>query len=295
MFAEGEVKKLMTVTIVFLVLTGMVIVGTVIYLKMYSPEAKHKRRIAGIGRKTSTDEQEAENTYTEKEKSEIKKMWGIEDIRDGIIYLTQNRYRRIIAMGSLDFHLLSQAEQSVVEEQLMQTAMSLQFPIQFITTTERINTQDTIKQIDKVLDADELYNEKTRGYASKMRLYLNKMMEDRGVYVRRSYAIVCSDEMYDRQKAIDALDRYTGTIINALSRAKINCIPMNTTQILDLLYRELNKGSPVVPSKVISEGGLELYSTGLGVIEKVDLDEIQLYIKGSEDKYENIKVQEASR
>ena len=122
-------------------------------------------------------------------------MWGIEDIRDGIIYLTQNRYRRIIAMGSLDFHLLSQAEQSVVEEQLMQTAMSLQFPVQFITTTERINTQDTIKQIDKVLDADELYNEKTRGYASKMRLYLNKMMEDRGVYVRRSYAIVCSGDV----------------------------------------------------------------------------------------------------
>lgn len=274
----------MHLSIIFIVLSIIVAVGTGIYLKKFSPEAVQKRKTEKINKVNAglTDStQSSEKLITTKELSEIKKMWGIEDIRNGVVHLSNNKYRRILAMGSLDFCLLSREEQKTVENQLMQTSMALQFPVQFITTTERVDTQQTVKEIDVLINSEE-NNDKLKLYAQKMRHYLSDMMEDRGVYVRRSYAVVCSDGQFTAEKGIETLDRYAGTLMSTLSRAKITTTPLTTKQIVNLLYRELNKESPIVPSFIIDNGSMEMYSTGMGVLGDIDLDEIELSIEGTE-------------
>ena len=257
----------MGIMILFLVLSVSFIIFVVLYMKFAAPEAKAKRKRMQKAKEGGQADQEI--SLSQKEISEIKKMWEIVDIKNGVIKLSGNRYRMILSMGSMDFHLMSQEEQNVIETQLMQAALSFQFPTQYFTTTERVDTHATIEAVNKVCDNEDL-NPKICSYAHKMKVYLNDIMETRGVYVRKSYAVVCVDDEIDEEKAINEVQRRTGIFLNAMGRARILCTPLNTLGIIDLLHRELNKESPVKPSEVISKGGMELYVTGLGVIGEVN-------------------------
>ena len=258
----------MGLMIFFIVASILMIVGTVLYLKYTSPQSKNKRRASKY-----VSESEEEVVLTKKEISEIKKIWEIEDIRNGVIKLTKSRYRCIVRLGSIDMGLLSEDEQEITENRLMQAAKTFNFPVLYFTTTERVETDRAIEDIALTME-DETLPEQLRGYCYKLSSHLNSIMEDRGVYVRKSYATVFVDDMLEEEKAIRELYRRTNLFINSFNRAKLPCDFLNTAQIIDLLHREIKKESPIKPSLIINLGGMDLYMTGVGINCEIDLDEV---------------------
>jgi len=256
----------LVVLIVCLVLSGLFMGFAVYYTKHLSPEAKRKN-----GLKPTANQQPEEK----KQKSLIKGLWEIEDVRHGVIKLTGGRYRMIASMGNLEFYLLSEEEQHALENMLMQACLSFQFPVQFFSTTEIVNTKSVVDEIRKV--QNEEANDVLRGYAGKLARHLENMMEKKEMYVRKSYVVVCADGMYNDEEARNELFRRMMTVQNALFRARIPCTILKSEEIIDLLHRELNRESPILPSNVANAGGLGMYSTGLGVLGEVEFEEEKSY------------------
>lgn len=232
----------MIIMIIFLVLSVVFVIGTAIYLntKKNKNNTKYKEKNKDIKDKTSKKK-------TKKQLADILQL----KIKNNIICLG-NRYSSIIRLGSIDYNMLSTSEQDSIENILIQTALSIDYPIQFFTTTEFIDTSNVIKLIKQ----NKPKNTYIENYQNYLINYLENLMENKTVSVVKNYAIISYDGIYEN--AIDELNRDTLSFKSSLLRAKISCEILNENELYNLIYRELNKNSHL-KIDTLMEGGKNLY------------------------------------
>lgn len=234
----------MVIMIIFLVLTVAFVIGTVIYLN------KNKKP------NTITKPKNDKNTDDNKAKGKTKKQ--LADILDikikGNMICLGNRYSTVIRLGNIDYNMLSTKEQEQIETILIQTALSIDYPIQFFSTTEFIDTSKVIDKISK--NKPKSYNLKQ--YQEYLINYLYNLMENRAISVVRSYAIISYDGL--QENAEDELNRKATSFRNSLIRAKIQCDILDESELYNLIYRELNKNSSLRIDNL--KGGVEKLYVG---------------------------------
>ena len=216
----------MVIMIVFLVLSVLFVIGTAIYVKN-----KDKKNNT-INTKTK------ENENKDKSKNDKKKLSKVLQIKikDNIICL-RNRYSIIVSLGSIDYNMLSYSEQDSVENVLIQTALSIDYPLQFFSTTEYIDTSNIIKKIK----SNRFSNFNIREYQKNLIEYLNSLMESNSISIVKNYAVLSYDGLY--KNAINELERRYTLFKSNLSRGKISCNCLSKNELYNLIYRELNKNS----------------------------------------------------
>ena len=127
----------MILMFLFLGLTVGFVIFTVIYLN---------RKKAGATFDKSPKDKQNNQINKRKTKKHLSDIFNMK-IKDNIIY-SNNRYSFVVQLGSIDYHILSNKEQETIENILIETVLSIDYPIQFFTTTEYIDTSkiiDTIK------------------------------------------------------------------------------------------------------------------------------------------------------
>lgn len=232
----------MKIMIIFLVLSVAFAIGTAIYLN-------NKK-------KTVNDDLMQTNKTTTKEKGkkkskkELKELLPIK-IKDNILCIG-NRYSNIVKLGNIDYNMLSNSEQDAIESVLIQTALAIDYPIQFFSTTEFIDTSKIVALIKE----NKPLNSRVNEYKKFLIEYLENLMENRSISVVKNYAIISYDGTYE--KAVDELNRKTTSFKVNLLRAKIVCDVLDEDELYNLIYRELNKNSALNIS-VLKEGGKNLY------------------------------------
>lgn len=232
----------MVVMIVFLALSIVFVIGTVIYLN-------HKKKSNTNSIKPKTREEQ--NIKSDKEtKKQLEKMLEVK-IKDNIICLG-NRYSNVIRLGNIDYNMLSNSEQDSIESILIQTALAIDYPIQFFSTTEYIDTSKVVSLIRE----NKTQNEKVQEYKNYLAEYLQNLMENRSISVVKNYAIISYDGLYEN--AIEELSRKSTAFKGNLLRAKIVCEILDEDELYNLVYRELNKNSALNISS-LKEGGKKLY------------------------------------
>ena len=233
----------MVISIVFAVLSVIVIVFTAIYLSK-------KKSI-----KT--------NIQKRKGKKNLKTLWDIDDIKNEVI-VSGPKNTIIMRIGSIDYHLLSEKEQSVLESNLIEIAKTIKYPLQFFSTTEFVDTTDVINDIkENIADKD---NRKLIEYGNEMIKYLSNMMENKNLYVRKNYVLLSVTGNYEKSR-LELLSTYESLRFNLLN-AKIGLEVLNDYEIVELLHRELNKNTTTKIQDVLKEGGLELYVRGTNKSKK---------------------------
>lgn len=233
----------MVISIVFAVLSVIVIVFTAIYLN-------RKKSI-----KT--------NVQKRKGKKNLKTLWDIDDIKNEVI-ISGSKNTIIMRIGSIDYHLLSEKEQSVLESNLIEIAKTIKYPLQFFSTTEFVDTTDVINDIkENIADKD---NRKLIEYGNEMIKYLSNMMENKNLYVRKNYVLLSVTGNYEKSR-LELLSTYESLRFNLLN-AKIGLEVLNDYEIVELLHRELNKNTTTKIQDVLKEGGLELYVRGTNKSKK---------------------------
>ena len=118
----------MKIMIIFLVLSVAFVVGTVIYL---NNKKKNVNNDLIQANKTVTKEK-----GKKKSKKELAELLPIK-IKDNILCIG-NRYSNIVKLGNIDYNMLSNSEQDAIESVLIQTALAIDYPVQFFSTTEFI-------------------------------------------------------------------------------------------------------------------------------------------------------------
>ncbi|MBP3595794.1 MAG: hypothetical protein J6J60_00110 [Clostridia bacterium] len=235
----------MVISIVFAVLSILVIVFTAIYLS----------------KKNSIKT----NIQKRKGKKNIKNLWDIDDIKNEVI-VSGTKNTIIMRIGSIDYHLLSEKEQSVLESNLIEIAKTIKYPLQFFSTTELVDTTDVINDIkENISDKD---NRKLVEYGNEIIKYLGNMMENRNLYVRKNYVLLSVNGNYEKSR-LELLSSYESLRFNLLN-SKIGLEILNDYEIVELLHRELNKNTTIKIQDVIKEGGLELYVRGTNKSKKTE-------------------------
>lgn len=230
----------MVIMILFLILSVVMVIGTAIYLN------KKKKQQKKIFSPTP-------HTKDKNKKKSNKQLSDILDIKikDDIICLG-NRYSKVLSLGNIDFNMLSENEQTSIENSLMKTAKAITYPIQFFSTTEFI---DTTKIID-LMQSNKTRNPKVQDYKKHLIKYLQCLMENRSISVVKNYAIISYDGLCDN--AEQELNGYISTFKANIATAKVECEVLNEDSLYDLIYRELNKNSALAIS-MLKKGGEKLY------------------------------------
>ena len=167
----------MIIASIFLILSGVVIIFTIIYLRKKDMINKNiqKRK----GRKT------------------LKNLWEIDDVKNGII-VSGNKHTIVMKIGSIDYHLLSEKEQNVLETSLIEIAKMIKYPMQFFSTTEFVDTSEIVKEIEDSISSKT--NEKIVKYGNKIKEYLMDLMENRNLYVRKNYVLISCIGSFEKCK-----------------------------------------------------------------------------------------------
>jgi len=231
----------MIIMIIFLFLTLVMVLCTAYYLDY------KKKSVNKVIKQTSTNQEQKEDTKSKKKLADILEV----KIKDNIICLG-NRYSIVIRLGNIDYNMLSVSEQSAVEDVLMQSALAIDYPIQFFSTTEFIDTSKVVALLKK----NKTRNHKVAEYKEYLIDYLNNLMENRTISVLKNYAIISYDGYYEN--AIEELNRKSNSFKNNMLRAKIVCEILSEDEIYNLIYRELNKNSALNIS-ALKEGVKNLY------------------------------------
>lgn len=229
----------MIVTIIFMIINISLIIGVPIYLKkvnkMYSFKTQDKDK----------------KKYKRKD---IKNIWGIENIKDGIITVGSS-HSIIIELGSIEYRLLNEEEQNNIDSSLSRIAKTFEYQTQFFSTIERIDT--TSKADDIRNNISKQKNEKIREYGESIIEYLEDIMLEENLYVRKNYLIVTSNEAYLDSKS--NLRGFYDEVRNSLLDIKISAKLLNDIDIIELIHRELNKDANEKIRNIIEKGGLEFY------------------------------------
>ena len=104
--------------IMFLSLSGVLLIATVIY-------TNHKKK----SNKMTTSTKKTTNNHKKQSKKKLSDILKLE-IKDNIICV-DNRYSVIIQLGNIDYNMLSNKEQEIVENILIQTALSIDIQYNF--------------------------------------------------------------------------------------------------------------------------------------------------------------------
>lgn len=228
----------MLLMIIFLLLSVVLIISTLVYLN-YQKKNTKASKIKSIKEKSK-----------KRTKKQLIDILDIE-IKNNIICLG-NRYSNVIRLGNIDYNMLSTHEQDAIESVLIQTALAIDFPVQFFSTTEYIDTSKVVSLIKE----NKPINEKIKEYKNYLTNYLQELMENRSISIIRNYAIISYDGTYEN--AIDELNRKSTSFKGNLLRAKIICEVLNEDELYNLIYRELNKNSALNIGN-LKEGGKQLY------------------------------------
>ena len=169
----------MIIMFIFLGLTVVFVICTAIYLNK-------KKNQNGFIQKN--DKKASENQSKKVDKKKLENIFNFK-IKDNIICIG-NRYSNIVRLGNIDYNMLSVSEQDSIENILIQTALSIDYPVQFFSTTEYIDTTKVISLMEK----NKNTNEKIEEYKNYLIDYLHNLMENRTISVVRSYAIISCDE-----------------------------------------------------------------------------------------------------
>lgn len=222
---------------IFLILSGVVIIFTIIYLRKKDMINKNiqKRK----GRKT------------------LKNLWEIDDVKNGII-VSGNKHTIVMKIGSIDYHLLSEKEQNVLETSLIEIAKMIKYPMQFFSTTEFVDTSEIVKEIEDSISSKT--NEKIVKYGNKIKEYLMDLMENRNLYVRKNYVLISCIGSFEKCK-YELNSSYENLKFNLLN-SRITLDILDDYEILELLHRELNKNTKVKIKDVLKKGGMSLYARG---------------------------------
>lgn len=176
----------------------------------------------------------------------------IEDIKDGIIILKGNKYRAVITSDPINFALLSPQEQNSLEDSFGSMLLSITFPIQILSLTQRVNLKDSIQAFRA--NRHKMPESMLR-YEYELERFLSFYAEN--TMINQSYLIVTYDDKENNySKARGELSRRIQTIMEGL--IKCNLIPrlLDTNELIDLIHTVLNPSTKIYASTLIENGAL---------------------------------------
>lgn len=187
----------------------------------------------------------------------------IAEIKGDLVVLKDGTVRAVLLVSSINFSLKSVDEQNAIVQAYMQFLNGLEFPIQVVIQSRRMNIDDYLM---KLRDSEKLQtNELLRRQIADYRDYVKQLVDLGEIMQKRFYVVVPLDPSTDKQKGFFARlteiltpsiairlseDRFNknketlmlrvGQIISGLQSMSLNAVMLDTQSLIELYYTVYN-------------------------------------------------------
>lgn len=201
----------------------------------------------------------------------------IAEIRDGIVIMNDGTFRGVVMVESINFDLMSPQEQEAIEFSYQGFLNSLYFPIQIHISTQKIDIQPYIEKLDKIRSEHD--NMLLAMLMQEYIDFINDISTQTNIMDKKFYIVIpyfpveiseklsleqsknfikgISDLLspkkkkitineVDLEKAKDELRNRVQTIINGLSQIGLECIPLDTKELIELYYNHYNPDTATI-------------------------------------------------
>ncbi|KUK40841.1 MAG: hypothetical protein XD69_1111 [Clostridia bacterium 62_21] len=229
-------------TILMLVLSAITGLGAWLYLRY-------------VEKKESGGEAPSLPRRAEKGKAvNLKDLWEVEDVRQGVLVLPYGRYRVICRVSAADFWLLSEEEQNDGEDAAAAALMQLTFPVQVLVTSQAVDVKAAVEELRTAVLPPAL-----KDLADQRAAFLEAMAQERGAVARQAYLVVPYDTVKGFEHARGELAARVALLADALAAAKVRVEMLSSDAVVDLLAHLLNRGRPWRPSEAVEAGAMALF------------------------------------
>jgi len=187
----------------------------------------------------------------------------ISEIKRDCLVLNDGSLRAVILVSSINFGLKSTEEQKAIIQGYVQFLNSLEYPIQIVIQSRKLNIQDHIEDLKKRMrsQTNELLKSQMADYID----FLQELIELGEIMTKRFYIVVPYNPAGEKRKNIlarisevlsagvwiklkrerferyrEALFRRVDNIINALASMGLKAVPLDTQSLIELFYNSYN-------------------------------------------------------
>ena len=229
----------MVIAFIFILMGIAFMIGTLVYVK-------NKNSLQEI--------KPIDKSNTKKVKKTLKNLWGIDGISNQVVTINRNQHSIIVELESIEYSLLHEGERNSVDAGLTSIARMLKFPIQFLEIKRKIDMEEAIENI-KINTINS--NNSIKEYAQNIISHLEDIQQNEDLFERKNYMIISS--FNNRKTAEIELKEFYQLLKYHLLDIKIGTRLLTDTEIIELLYEQLHKGSENKVQDIQEKGGLELY------------------------------------
>ena len=229
----------MIIAFIFILAGIIFMIGTLVYIR-------NKNNLKNI--------KFLDKSNSSKIKKKLTTLWGINDIHDQIVSINKNQHSIIVELESIEYNLLHNEEKISVDRELISISQMLKYPIQFLEIKQKIDMEETIEEIQlNIINSNDYIKE----YGKNIIEHLRKIENDEDLFERKNYMIISS---FDNLKTAEKeLKEFYQTLRYHLINIKVSTRLLNDDEILELIYKQLHKGSKNKIKEIQEKGGLELY------------------------------------
>jgi len=185
-----------------------------------------------------------------------------EEIREDVIVLKNGGLRAVLLVRGTNFGLRSAQEQSAIIYAYQTFLNSLEFPLQILVRSKKINLDPYLKSLENMLDKqqNELLRLQTLEYIDSLKI----LIEQFNVMKKEFYVVVAYNPMpiksgfwsnllapllkqrqvKQKEQAFqtnkEVLNERAGMVENALARIGLKAVRLKTSDLIELLYESYN-------------------------------------------------------
>ena len=194
----------------------------------------------------------------------------IAEIRDGIVIMNDGSFRAVVMAKSINFDLMSPAEQEAVEFSYQGFLNSLYFPVQIYINSQKVDMRSYLEKLDKI--SSEHDNMLLAMLMDDYINYITGLVEQTNIMDKKFYVVIPFFPITDIQKAItqsknfftglqdlyrpkeikvtinepdlekakDELRNRVQSVLGGLQQCGIQALPLDTQELIELYYDSYN-------------------------------------------------------
>jgi len=187
----------------------------------------------------------------------------IAEIKEDVVVMKDGTIRAVLLVSSINFALKSMDEQSAIVQAYMQFLNMLDFPIQVVIQSRRMNIDDYLSRLGESERTQK--NDLLRRQIADYREYVKQLVELGEIMQKRFYVVVPLDPATDKQKGFwarlgeiltpsvairlsesrfqknkESLMLRVNSIISGLSSMSLNAATLDTQSLIELYYTVYN-------------------------------------------------------
>jgi len=191
------------------------------------------------------------------------KFLQIAEIKDGVVIMNDGSLLSVLMISSLNFYLKSEEEQKALVAGYVQFLNSIDFPIQIIIQSRKLNIEGYLAKIKDAerKQTNELLKMQTKDYIEFVRELVDLAdIMSKKFYVVVSYAPLKAGKksfynrlmevLYPAAKVVLSKDKFfkhkdklrgrVDLVANGLSSLGLNIVPLDTQGLIELYYNSYN-------------------------------------------------------